>query len=333
MRDYLKINTPAPNSVQTDFQNLRQNLDMQIPLKRDRENLVIGTWNIRSFSSLTRKWLSASGDSPRRDVTAIQTITEIISRFDIVAIQEVSGDLRALRDTLELLGSDWSFLMTDITLGDQGNSERLAFIFDRRRVQPSGLACELVIPPEWKDDISPGALQDQFARTPYAVSFRSGDVTFILVTLHVRWGKKDETDEVKLKKRAKELDGIAKWMAEWADRTTKWHHNFVVLGDFNIDRRDDKLWKAFTSTGLSAPQQLNNVRRTIFDDPSDSSLENFYDQIAWFNTDHRALLNMQFADAGGFDFLPFVYTGQGLSKNSISFRISDHYPLWAEFQI
>jgi len=32
-----------------------------------------------------------------------------------------------------------------------------------------------------------------------------------------------------------------------------------------------------------------------------------------------------------FDFLPFVYTDANLTKNSISFRISDHYPLWAEF--
>ena len=35
--------------------------------------------------------------------------------------------------------------------------------------------------------------------------------------------------------------------------------------------------------------------------------------------------------AGHFDFLPHVYTDQDLSKNSISFRLSDHYPLWAEF--
>lgn len=232
-----------------------------------------------------------------------------------------------------LLGSDWSFLMTDITQGDEGNNERLAFIFDRRRVQPSGLACELVIPPEWKDEVSSDVLSDQFVRTPYAVSFRAGDVTFILVTLHIRWGKQTETNEQKIQERIKELKAIAKWMADWADRSTKWHHNLFLLGDFNIDRKGDRLWNAFTSTGLSAPQQLNNVRRTIFDDPNDSSLDNFYDQIAWFNDGNKALLNLEFVNAGGFDFLPFVYTQQGLSNSSLSFRISDHYPLWAEFRI
>jgi len=333
MRNYTHISTSPPGSVLNDFQVLRNNLDSQIPLKRDQENLIIGTWNIRNFGSLTRKWLSETGDSPRRDVTALQTIAEIISRFDVVAIQEVTGNLRGLRDTMELLGNDWGFLMTDITLGEQGNKERLAFIFDRRRVQPSGLACELVVPPEWKNEVPSDVLKDQFARTPYAVSFRAGDATFILVTLHVRWGKKEETEAQKKKKRIKELKGIAKWMEDWASRSNRWHHNLFALGDFNVDRNGSDLFQAFTSTGLTAPDQLNDVRRTIFDDPNDSNLANFYDQIAWFTSGTRAILDMEFVNAGGFDFVPSVYTNLNLSNNSLSFRISDHYPLWAEFRI
>ena len=29
----------------------------------------------------------------------------------------------------------------------------------------------------------------------------------------------------------------------------------------------------------------------------------------------------------------YVYRGQGLTKQAISYRISDHYPLWAEFAL
>ena len=101
-------------------------------------------------------------------------IGEIVRRFAVIALQEVKGDLRALRDLLKWLGPDWAFLMTDTTLGAAGNSERMAFLFDRRRVEPSGLACELVVPEEWFNEIAPDALRRQFARTPYAVSFRSG---------------------------------------------------------------------------------------------------------------------------------------------------------------
>ncbi len=31
--------------------------------------------------------------------------------------------------------------------------------------------------------------------------------------------------------------------------------------------------------------------------------------------------------------MPHVYTDQDLNKNSISFRLSDHYPLWVEFTL
>ena len=31
--------------------------------------------------------------------------------------------------TMAYLGGDWAFLVTDVTLGDAGNHERLAFVF------------------------------------------------------------------------------------------------------------------------------------------------------------------------------------------------------------
>ena len=31
--------------------------------------------------------------------------------------------------------------------------------------------------------------------------------------------------------------------------------------------------------------------------------------------------------------LPFVYRNTGLTKSAISYRISDHYPLWVEFSL
>ncbi len=61
-------------------------------------------------------------------------------------------------------------LVTDVTRGRQGNAERLAFVFDRQRVRPSGLACELVVATE-DAGIPEATLQRQFAPTPYAVSF------------------------------------------------------------------------------------------------------------------------------------------------------------------
>ena len=69
--------------------------------------------------------------------TKLLRISEIVSRFDIIAIQEVKGNLRALRHMLKYLNridDVWSFILTDKTRGDAGNNERLAFVFDTRRV-------------------------------------------------------------------------------------------------------------------------------------------------------------------------------------------------------
>lgn len=320
-----RLHETPPAAVQADIDALRQHLEVSLPSKRLDENLLIATWNIRSFASLTRKWTAGDGDSPKRDLRGLRAIAEIIHRFDVIAIQEVKGDLRALRDLMKWLGHDWAFLMTDITLGAAGNSERMAFVFDRRRVEPSGLACELVVPEEWLGEAAPDALRRQFARTPYAVSFRSGSETFILVTLHVIFGERAED-------RVPELRTTARWMQEWAERTNAWSQNLIALGDFNIDRQDDPLWQALMSSGLTVPADLQAVPRTVFANPGDPTTEKYYDQIAWFETNQGAKqLSLDYSNSGHVDFLPFVYTDTDLSKVSISHRVSDHYPLWVEF--
>ena len=318
---------PPPPSVRTDLDALHAALDQTIPAKRAGENLLIATWNLRAFGSLTRKWTAEGGDEPKRDLRGLRAICDIVARFDVVALQEVMGDLRALRDMIKFLGDGWAFLMTDVTEGAAGHNERMAFVFDQRRLVPSGLACELVVPPEWLDEIAADALRRQFARTPYAVSFRAGTTTFVLVMAHVDYGTSSAA-------RIPELAGIARWMAHWARQAFNWHHNLLLLGDFNIDRKDDALWKAFVSTGLTVPDDLHQVRRTIFADPAHPTLDKYYDQIAWFSTASGAWrLEMDYRRGGGFDFLPFVYTDTTLTKNSISYRISDHYPLWVEFAL
>ena len=317
-----------PDVVQADINSLCQALDQNLPGKQPDRNLLIATWNIRAFGSLTRKWTAASSDNPKRDKRGLFAIIEIVKRFDVVGIQEVTGDLRALRELMAALGDDWSFLMTDVNLGAAGHNERMAFVFDNRRVKLSGLACELVVPPEWLGETGAEALNRQFARTPYAVSFRAGDTTFIMVSLHIDYG--DDSAE-----RVPELYGIARWMADWAKKTTSWDHNLITLGDFNIDRWGSGLWQAFTSTGLVVPEKLQTVPRSIFADPNDPMGDKYYDQIAWFANPSTGipLLSMTCTNAGYFDFLPYVYTDANLSKSSISYRISDHYPLWAEFSI
>jgi endonuclease/exonuclease/phosphatase family metal-dependent hydrolase len=297
-----------------------------VPRKRPQRNLLIGTWNLRAFGGLTKRWEAQAGDRPKRNFLDVALIAEIVSRFDVVAIQEVRGDLRALRHLLKLLGEDWGFLLTDVTKGPAGNNERLAFLYDTRRVKPSGLACELVVWIAESPDVSAGALERQFARTPYACSFStlgSSPTTFILVTLHVDWGKKAAD-------RIPELKAIADWLGTWAEREEEWNHNLIALGDFNVDGIDDKLYEAFTSTGLIPAPGLADLPRTIFDKPTKP---HSYDQIAWFTKGQRAraVLTLECAGADRVDFVPELRGTQTLT--GLSWHISDHYPLFVEFDL
>ncbi|MCL5129996.1 MULTISPECIES: endonuclease/exonuclease/phosphatase family protein [unclassified Algibacter] len=312
-----------PSEVQDNLNLLKVDLNAKIPSKKLDKNLLIATWNIRAFGNLTRKWDSDDTDSPKRDLHSVLCIAEIISRFDVVAVQEVKDNIRALRDTLKVLGTNWSFILTDVNKGKVGNGERMAYLFDKRRVQLSGLAGELVVPEEWEDDIKDHALSNQFVRSPYAVSFQSNNHTFILVTLHILYGSSPSS-------RIDELKGIAKWLSSWANSINAYHQDFIVLGDFNIDERGDLLDQTFLSEGLYVPPQLQNegVTRSIF------NTTKYYDQIAWFNSENKGpKLSMEFLNGGNYDFVPFALKNRELTKNSLSWLISDHYPLWAEFKV
>lgn len=73
--------------------------------------------------------------------------------------------------------------MTDVTISDAGNSERLAFIFDNKRVQPSGLAGEIVIPPKWVPETDPRlVIHKTVCMNPSDISFKAEKETFILAT-------------------------------------------------------------------------------------------------------------------------------------------------------
>lgn len=316
--------TDPPPGVVAETARLNSVLDEVVPAKATGNNLLIGTWNLRALGGLTKAWETAEGASPKRNFADVAHIATIISRFDVVAVQEVRGDLRALRHVFKALGDHWAFVMTDVTKGSKGNDERLAFLFDTRRVQVSGLACELVVPVETDPEkIKPGAFNRQFARTPYAVSFTLSGKTFILVTLHVDYGKQAAD-------RIPELGAIADWMANWAEQEEEWNHNLIALGDFNIDRSGDPLYDAFTSTGLTPAPQLNDVSRTIFDQPGKG---HFYDQIAWFEKGaaNRPVLSLTCSAAGTFDFVPELQGHHSLED--LSWHISDHYPLWVEFSL
>jgi endonuclease/exonuclease/phosphatase family metal-dependent hydrolase len=310
---------PPPAESLKVLRELALELDAAVPAKILDRNLLIATWNVRQFSRVNKRWATSAGQSPKRNLQDLCCIAEIVSRFDVVALVEVKRNLEALRLLMQILGPDWGFIVSDPTEGDPGNDERLGYVFDLRRVRPSGLAGEFVIPDAELGEET-AVMKKQWARTPFAVSFQAGASAFTLVTLHILWGD-DASD------RTPELLGAAKWLAEHAEDPDDFNRNMIALGDFNIDRVGDPNWNAFVvQYGLSPPDKLLEVPRTVGDTRSKHS---FYDQIAWFTKGRRSALTIEYRDAGGLIWSDYLLTD--VPRPEQEARISDHYPLWVEF--
>ncbi len=309
--------TDYPKVVCEDIVRLRRRIDRsKLPPRRTDANLIIGTWNIRQFGQVHRSWEENAG-SPKRNLRALAYIAEIVRRFDVIAIQEIKRDTAGVRVLIdEFLGPNWGLVLSDVSAGSLGNSERLGYLYDRRRVTPSGLAGEVVLPP--RDGLSPA---EQFDRTPYVVGFRAGSERFSLLTAHIRFGK-DAAD------RRPEIERLAQFTAvELRDRArfeAAEEANLIVLGDFNIDARrlEDPLFAAFISSGLTVPEALRNVQSNF------GGTVKHYDQIAWFMGDLTLLTK---GAAGVVDFGGAVF--RELTPRQVTDRMSDHMPLWVEFLI
>ena len=98
----------------------------------------------------------------------------------------------------------------------------------------------------------------------------------------------------------------------------------------------DELYQAFTDTGLKPPDNLNHVPRTITDDPDPNApvdRRHYYDQIGLV---HRAAggppaLSLGYKNSGMFDFTQDLVPAD--TEQELSFRMSDHFPLWVEFEV
>ncbi|MGW6908260.1 endonuclease/exonuclease/phosphatase family protein [Streptomyces sp. NPDC054940] len=219
-----------PQRVAEQVVRWEEALDALVPTRTGGPHVRIATWNLRAFRRSTKAWTTREDASPERNFTDVHLIGAVLRRFDVIAVQEVRGNLRAVRHLMKVLGEEWAFILTDVTEGKDGNPERLAFLFDTRRVKLSGLACELVVPLEQEAGVGPG-------RGSWTGSSR------------VLFG--DHAAE-----REPELRAIAQWLAGWAEQEFGWDHNLIALGDCNVDRVGDPLIEAFTSTGLVPTPQL-----------------------------------------------------------------------------
>jgi len=319
MPDYKSIASDTIGGRRTaeNLIKLKFELDNAIPAKTVDSTLLLGTWNIREFGG------TKSGS---RDPEALFYIAEIISRFDIVAVQEVRDNLDALDELMGYLGGWWKYLVSDVTLGAQGNNERSAYIYDTRKLFFGGLAGELV--PEMKKKGGLLSSDFSFSRTPYVAGFKAGWFKFTLCTQHAYYGKAKSDDLQRLE----ETKNVVRLLKKRMKSKDAWANNSILLGDFNIFSTKGKSFQAIEKEKFHIPSKLKGKYTNAVQDKP-------FDQIAFLAKDVEKQLGL--ANAGAFPFFDYVYREEDwktyqpkLSLNKYkqwrTFKMSDHLPLWVE---
>jgi endonuclease/exonuclease/phosphatase family metal-dependent hydrolase len=314
---------------------LRKQIREEVPPRAVTDALLLATWNIRDFDD------NKFGHGPRLD-ESFYYIAEIISSFDLIAVQEVNKDTSALRKVMSILGPNWDYMATDITEGPGGNNERTAFIFDKSKILFRNIVGEIVLP----DSILIEEKR-QFARTPFYVSFQAGWFKFDICTVHLYYGSDSGEG---LERRIAEIDSIAKFLA---DRARKYDGNFIVLGDFNIVSPEHRTMEALLNHGFEIPEPLRG-------NPSNMLGTKHYDQIAFITRKEELQLGDAQKNAGAFNYYKSVYTPDefetyaglpGATPESVNhwdsatekqkyyekewrtWQMSDHLPLWVQLKI
>jgi endonuclease/exonuclease/phosphatase family metal-dependent hydrolase len=290
--------------------------DRAIPAK-GKDRLLLATWNIANL-----------GVQKRRPQD-YRLIAEIISWFDLIAIQETNGNLAGLQGIRDELAGDHKVIFSDAG----GNSERFAFIYDPAKIAVLEEVGHVTIPPSDFPDINlPGVTQgfSGFDRNPYLVTFQAAAKRFVLANVHLFFG--DDEDQASIDRRCLEAYAIARWADLRRKDNEAYASDVLALGDFNLPASEegDPIYQALTRRGLTLPPHRTKVGGTNVQDDQQ------YDQMAVFPGMEAAIEGMGVFDFDGAlfrDLWGSTEDEQKLFIKYVKYYLSDHRPLWAAMRL
>lgn len=295
------------------------NKNRHIPKVGKPGHVLIATWNIANLGVHHRR------------ASDIKVITEILSWFEIVAIQEIADNLDDFNLIMEELPDHFGHIFNDRA----GNDERSAYIFDTRRVSLEPKVGELVIVDSDRKHIKLDGINTKFRgfnRNPYLVGFKIEETNLLLANCHLLYGKTSTSAEKKQSLERRQLEAYA--ISRWCDLRRKddhhWTKNIIALGDFNIPLAEsgDAIFDALVKRGLRVPPHESKIPHTNVSNSAD------YDQIAV-----TPGLKRKIKEKGVFDFDGALFSSIYDKARSSRWRtcakyyISDHRPLWIQLEL
>jgi endonuclease/exonuclease/phosphatase family metal-dependent hydrolase len=237
------------------------------------------------------------GTSKAAKPEVMRVLANVVRRFDIVAIQELrTTDDSVMESLLALVnaeGGGYRYLVGP-RLGRTSSKEQYVFVYDATRVDVDPQSIVTVADP-----------QDYLHREPSIARFqvRSNSTrpgfSFILANIHT------DPDETRT-----ELDALGDVFVSL--QRNGWREDDVILlGDLNVSYQK-----------LGRLGQLPNIAYTVHGEPTNTLGTESYDNIVF-----DRLATSEFTGAAGILSLQQQF---GLSVERAT-DVSDHWPIWAEF--
>jgi endonuclease/exonuclease/phosphatase family metal-dependent hydrolase len=264
--------------------------------QKSPETIRIATFNIKVF-----------GKDKSSDTNVMNAIAQIVSQFDVVAIQEVRGGdavpIQRMVDVLNASGARYTATVS-LPIGRTSQTESYAFVWDENRIQMVPRSAYLVM------DTS-----DRMHREPMVASFqvRTGAADgrapfrFTLINAHT---SPREVVASAIDNEMDVLDDVFVSVRQFDHQETG-EEDFILLGDLNVDPR-----------GLRELGQIPGIVTIAGDIKTNTLRTETYDHILIDRQTTREF-------TGRFGVLD-LQTEFGLSQEE-AIKISDHIPLWAEF--
>jgi endonuclease/exonuclease/phosphatase family metal-dependent hydrolase len=283
--------------------------------------VLLATWNIANLGAQDRR------EEDHR------LLAEIVSWFDVAAIQETREDLTGIRGIQKHLPGRYLTSFTDAA----GNNERMVYLYDGSKLTTREQIGELALDPKDLKNIKlPGVTQkfEGFDRNPFHESFHWESLDFTLVNVHLYYGSDRPP---KIQRRQLETYALARWAKRQANSKTTYDPNVILLGDFNLPYMEEKdpIYSVLKKHGIMLTEHSTEIGATLPNEEQKRTQRvKRYDQIAFFP-------NMQkyFTEKSGvFDFDRVIFSklweerAQKQFNEYVRYYVSDHRPLWAQLR-
>lgn len=249
------------------------------------EPILLASFNAMKLGENEKDWIS---------------MAKIVSKFDIVSIQEVMNEkgLNKLREEVKkYTNEEWGYLISDVPVGSREYKEYFGILYKKNKVNKI---------------ISLGTYQDgksgYFIREPFGALIKSNNFDFVVVSVHSIYGK----DKVEREIEASRYHKVYKY---FLDKSKE--EDIILLGDFNLPA-NSKAFRYFKDT-FKVKEALNsNSNKTTM---SDRGLANSYDN-AFFNRNNLKEYTGRFG----------VYNYTKNNYEQVRKYISDHLVIFMEFE-